>query len=246
MPQPFSMGIAGLTAGIFPAHEYLYSLCADYIVDVPPTCTDLTAISSPEDIADIQKTLPVLSDGQAESLSIQRQLADQLPLFEAFVFHGAAIEYDGKAYLFTAPSGTGKSTHIRLWRTYLGEAVNIVNGDKPILRLSDDGVNVCSAPWAGKEQWQRNCIVPLGGICLLRRGRENRIASVNPADYLSELVSQTYVPKNGNLFADTLTLLDRVCDRVPFYVLDCDISETAVQTAFEAMTGKRYEECAVK
>ena len=100
--------------------------------------------------------------------------------------HGAAIAFDGAAYLFTAPSGTGKTTHVRLWRQYLGSRVTVVNGDKPFLSLEPDGtVRVWGSPWAGKERWQSPISVPLCGVCLLERGTD-RICRLPPEQALAQ------------------------------------------------------------
>lgn len=238
MAETFSIGIAGLTVGLHPLYDYARDYCRDYLV--PDGEPDITAISSPEAIANEQAALPGAAADRLEPLCLYRQIAEQLPAFGGCVFHGAAIEYGGRAYLFTAPSGTGKSTHIRLWREYLGDAVRIVNGDKPVLRLTDAGVNVCSTPWAGKEGWQRNCIVPLGALCLLRRGETDRIRRVAPGDHVSDLLLQTYLPADGDALDKTLTILDEICRRVPVYLLECTMKETAVSTAFKALTGEDY------
>lgn len=241
MAEPFTIGIAGLTADLHPLYEYSHHFCREYLVPAPEGGADIRAVSSPQAIAAEQEAGCKIPDDRAEPLCLYRQIAERLPAFDGFVFHGAAIEYEKSAYLFTAPSGTGKSTHIRLWQQYLGEKVAIVNGDKPVLRLSENGVNVCSTPWAGKEGWQRNCIVPLGGWCILRRGETDRIQRADPAQCLDELLHQVYLPKNGAMLGRTLELLDQVCRRVPLFILECTMKEDAVRTAFEAMTGNRYK-----
>ncbi len=238
MAEPFSIGIAGLTVRMHPLYDHARQFCRDYLTG--DTEADLVAVSSTEAIAREAEDLPDGSPAFLEPLCLYRQIAEQLPAFGGCVFHGAAIEYGGKAYLFTAPSGTGKSTHIRLWAKHLGPAVKIVNGDKPILRLTDTGVNVCSTPWAGKENWQRNCMVPLGGLCLLHRGETDTIRRVTPADYVSELLRQVYLPADGEMLDKTLWVLDEICRQVPLYLLECTMNETAVITAFEGMTGEKY------
>lgn len=238
MAEPFSIGIAGLSVRMHPLYDHAREFCRDYLI--AGGNEDMVAVSSADAIAREMDALPGSSAALLEPLCLYRQIAEQLPAFDGFVFHGAAIEYGGKAYVFTAPSGTGKTTHIRLWAQHLRGAVKIVNGDKPILRLTGTGVNVCSTPWAGKEKWQRNCIVPLGALCLLRRGDTDRIRRITPSKYVSELLRQTYLPENGDMLDKTLTVLDEICKRVPIYLLECTMNETAVIAAFEGMTGEKY------
>lgn len=234
----FHISLAGQTIAVHAQYPFARRFCKDYLTD------DLAAVieasASPEEIRRDMADSAVASEPYAETLGIYRAIAEQLPRFDTFLIHGAAISCGDRAYLFTAPSGTGKSTHIRLWKRYLGERVDIVNGDKPLLRLRDGQVDVCATPWAGKERWQKNRIVPLGGVCLLHRGAENRIRSVAPGDHLDELMRQVYRPARPEALAATLRLLDEVLRRVPLYLLECDISEQAVRTSFEAMTGQAY------
>lgn len=87
---------------------------------------------------------------------------------------------------------------------------------------------------------QRNCIVPLQAICLIQRGKTNRIERVEPKDYMHLVMQQVYLPRNPKALVQTLDLLDRVLQSVPLYLLHCDISEEAVRTSFPALTGLPY------
>lgn len=236
MVQPFCIRIADLTVQLHPLFDATRTYCQDYLVE--NATPDIVAVSSE---AAVEQELSVADPGataeSADNIVLYRQIADQLPHRNAVVVHGAAIEYDGKAYLFIAPSGTGKSTHIRMWKKAFGDATRIVNGDKPILRLTENGVDVCSTPWAGKEGWQRNCIVPLGGICLLRRGETDHIQRAHPLEYFDPVLRQVYCPPHGETLDKTLQVLDTILTRVPFYVLDCTISTQAAEVALKGLTG---------
>lgn len=174
-----------------------------------------------------------------ETLATLRKLAEIFPSYNRILMHGASIEYKGQAYLFTAPSGTGKSTHIRLWKKYLGDDVKIVNGDKPFISL-DEKPLIYGAPWAGKENWHRNCSVPLAGICFVQRGTVNSIRKMESGECLSLLFKQVYIPSDSLAAGLTLELVDSLLKKVPVYLLTCDISEEAVQGSFEALTGLQY------
>lgn len=243
MEKQFYISVAGLTVEMNYLREATRKFCEDYIIDAPAGKADLIATTSPEKIeAEIQLADEPVNRRSAEQLSLFREIAERAPDFGSFLFHGASISYDGKAYLFGALSGTGKTTHIKLWMEFLGEKVQIVNGDKPLLRVRRDGVDVCSTPWAGKEGMQRNCIVPLQAICLLQRGETNHIERVAPKDYLNLIMQQVYIPRNAKALEETLTLLDQVLQAVPVYLLHCNISEDAVRTSFPALTGQPYPE----
>lgn len=176
-----------------------------------------------------------------EYIELHRELARRLSSYDRLLLHGAAIEYGGNGYLFVAPSGTGKSTHIRLWHKLLGKRVGIINGDKPILHVTDDKILICGTPWAGKERWQRNVSVPLGGICLLHRG-ENAIRRVEFSECMEELLREVFIPKEWDGRNRSIGLLEQALIRVPLYELHCDITEKAVQIAFEKLTGECWQD----
>ena len=211
----------------------------EYLVDgVTP---DFSISLSEDDILEEREST---SDNQfsltyLETLASLRKLAEIFPSHKRILMHGASIEYKGQAYLFTAPSGTGKSTHIRLWKKYLGDEVKIVNGDKPFISL-DSKPLIYGSPWAGKENWHRNCCMPLKGICFVQRGTENAIQSIEPSECLPLLFKQVYLPSGIDAAGLTLELVDALIKKVPLYLLTCDMSEEAVKCSFEALTGLPY------
>lgn len=187
------------------------------------------------------KEHPEFTRGYNEGACIYQAIGEQLPLYNRLLMHGAAITYEQDGYLFTASSGTGKTTHIYLWKKYLGEKVDIVNGDKPIIHIEDEQVTVCGTPWGGKENWQKNRMVPLKGICFLRQAKKNQITQVEPGELVGAIMQQVYLPNDEMAAAQTLYLLDKLMRMVPIYVLQCDMSEEAVKCSFEKMTGLKME-----
>lgn len=241
MENRFYISVAGLTVEMNYIRPRMLRFCKDYLIDPPAEGADIVAATSPEKIEEEIKTSedPV-TKYSGEQLSLYRDIAENVPKFGAFLFHGASIAYEGNGYLFGALSGTGKTTHIKLWMQYLGEKVQIVNGDKPLLRVREDGVDVCATPWSGKERLHKNQIVPLKALCLLRRGETNRIEKVEAKDYMNLIMQQVYLPRNAKALNETFDLLDKMLRLVPVYVLYCDISEDAVRTSFTALTGLPY------
>ena len=222
-------------------HPELKDFFKDYLVcDQEP---DFMLSWSREDILSEQDTLSeeTFPEEYLETLTILRKIAEVFPAHNRFLIHGASISYKNKAYLFCAPSGTGKSTHIRLWREYLGADVGIVNGDKPFISLENDMPRIYGTPWAGKENWQKNCDFVLDGICFIQRGTQNRIRKLKPSEIIPLLFKQVYLPKDPLSAGQTLELADILTKKVPLYILECDISEDAVRCSFEAMTNLPYE-----
>ncbi len=237
----FKIKLADLTIDVQSQYPALYDFCEKYRSEDEGSAF-LVSIS-PREIAEERKIMPdpEFSESYLEECAALRKIGDRLPLYNRFLIHGAAITFEDRAYLFTAPSGTGKSSHILMWKKYLGEKVDIVNGDKCILSVAEDEIYVHSTPWAGKEKWNRNRKAKLGGICILRRGRENMISRRKPGEILPELVEQIFWPKQAEAAGRTLELLDSLVNLVPVYLLECDRSEDAVRRSFEALTGYRYE-----
>ncbi len=240
MKDQVYISVAGLTVELNYLHREILRLCGDYVINKPET-VDIVAVSTEEKIQrEINRAQEPVSPVNGEECCLFRDVAEQAPLLGRFLMHGAAISYAGKGYLFTALSGTGKTTHISLWKKYLGDEVDIINGDKPLIHVSEEEVSVCATPWAGKERWHRNCAYPLGGICLISRGVGNRIRRIEPREYLNLLLQQIYMPANPAALTATLDLVDRMLARVPVYLLECDMSEEAVKTSFRAVTGLEY------
>ena len=244
---PFCMRVADLVVRVCPLHAMVGCLCKDYVVDAP-LATDFEIGATQADI-DYERDRATegtdWTDAYLETLAVQRAIANRLPERHRLLVHGAVIEFEGRAYLFTAPSGTGKSTHIRLWRQYLGDAVRVINGDKPFVRIPEhrDELPVAyGTPWAGKEGWQRNDSAPLAGIVLLSRSEPgaSSISLASAALNIDKIMRQVYFPPDADASVLTLDLLDAMLARVPVYDLACDMSEDAVRASFEGLTGLDY------
>lgn len=225
--------LSNLKVNIEHKYDYMSEFCKDYIAKFDDA--DIIAKADDNAIAKEKEMVPLAPIESCESLCIYRAIAEQLPQFDRFVFHGAAIEYGGNAYLFTAPSGTGKTTHINLWRKYLGDKVGIINGDKPIIRVEDD-ITVYGTPWAGKEGYQRNTKETLKGICILKQSKTNSIVRLKNSQAINHLMRQVYMPHNAVSLSKTLALLGQMIEKTPVYELSCDISEDAFKTSYNEMT----------
>lgn len=171
-----------------------------------------------------------------ESTALFRHICKNvLESYNGIFLHCAALKYNGKAYLFTAPSGTGKTTHIRLWMKNLGDRVEVINGDKPILRKKGDDVIVYGTPWQGKENYGSNISATLGGIFLLNRGTENSVEKATVKDSLAFLLSQTLRPYEKENMIKLFELFECIIKNIPIYHLKCTMENQAVQTALSVI-----------
>lgn len=178
-----------------------------------------------------QITLPEDFTGESESVTLLRQLSLLLLTdFDGMLFHGVALNHQGKGYLFIAPSGTGKTTHAKLWERHIPGA-RILNGDKPFIRCADDRITLWGSPWQGKENYGENGALPLAGIFLLSRGEGNGAQTLQPYEALSKMMGATLVPKTAEGTQKVLSLLEKILGCVPVCKLQCNMQPEAAFVA---------------
>ncbi len=177
---------------------------------------------------------PGFSFSELENTAVYRKIAEIMPSFDGFVFHGSAVAVNGKAYLFTAKSGTGKTTHTNLWLKNIDGSF-VVNGDKPIIRVIDGEIFVCGTPWMGKEGMGCNKCVPLKAICILSRGTENKIEKVDFKNVVTNIIAQAYRPKNTEALMKTFKLIEYTGQNTGLYSLYCNMNDDAATTAYRGM-----------
>jgi hypothetical protein len=243
MTTPFTIQIAGQRVAVSALFPSTREYCRDYLTEELP---EFALSISWEDIEwereksareDRVEGHPVrpFSDEYLETLAVYRKLAGKLLACDVLLFHGSVVAVDGQGYLFAAKSGTGKSTHTRLWREQFGERAVMVNDDKPLLKLTEHGVLAYGTPWDGKHRLSSPISVPLRAICLLERGEENRIEPICPQEALPMLVQQTHRPSDPALLQTTLQLIDRLSKSVDFYRLRCNMDPSAARVAYQGM-----------
>ena len=188
------------------------------------------------DTEQILKLNPELTDPElAEYLATGSIFARALPRFDGLMLHSSAVIWQERAYLFSAPSGTGKSTHTEKWIRLFGAAY--LNDDKPALRLVNGTWMAYGTPWSGKHDLSDPRGVPLGGIAVLQRGTENAIRPLGPAEALPFLMSQTSFKLSARQMDRLLPLVDRLLREVPVWLLTCRNDDEAAYISYSAMTG---------
>jgi len=175
------------------------------------------------------------TDPFLERTAIQRKLAEFLFDRDILMTHGSTVAVDGKAYLFTAGCGTGKSTHTRLWRQVFGQRAEMVNDDKPFLKITAEGVLACGSPWSGKHGLDTNITVPLQGICILERDRENRMERISPEEALPMLLHQSYRPLDPEKEPRFETLVKQLAEKTPLWHMYCNMDPSAAEVSHNAM-----------
>ena len=188
----------------------------------------------------LKEQQPHLSEEDCEYLVTGGSFYRQLLNYNGMLLHASAVVRDGKAYLFSAPCGTGKSTHTSIWRKVFPDAV-ILNDDKPALRREDGRWYAYGTPWSGKTDQNLNLRTELAGICLLRRGEENVIRPYGGAKAIHDLLEQTVRPKTPRLLGNLLELLDKLLLEVPVWEMECNMDPDAARVSYGAMSGERNE-----
>lgn len=231
--------VAGLLVRITPVNEGFRDFCRDFIAGGDGREPDIEIVMTQRDIDAERLRSPGgqtgYSDRYIETLAVCRRLSEIMPSFGRFLMHGSAVAVDGKGYLFTAPSGTGKSTHARFWREMLGDRAVMVNDDKPFIGTGV-GATVYGSPWRGKHRLGSNIAVPLKAVCVLGRAAENSIEEITAAEALPTLVRQIYRPDSPAMLAATLGLIDRMTESVRFYRLGCNLDPGSARVSYEMMT----------
>lgn len=179
---------------------------------------------------------PDASDPLIEYMASGAMFYYQLIKHHGLMLHSSAVVVDNEAYLFSAPSGTGKSTHTSHWLKRFSPNAYIINDDKPAIRIFDDGIYVYGTPWSGKNDLSRNVKVPLKGICFLERGPKNEIAPLKSIDAIQSLLSQTVRPSSAEYAELLLGLIDHLVTRVPIYRFLCTPSEDSVDVSYPTMS----------
>lgn len=146
------------------------------------------------------------------------------------LFHAAIVSYQGKGYMFLGPSGTGKSTHARLWLRHI-EGTELVNDDNPVVRISDDGrATVYGSPWSGKTPCYRNVNYPLGAIVLLSQAPYNKIQRLSGIQAYASLVASISGKRWDAAIADGLHWTEnQLASSVPMWHLECLPDAAAAQ-----------------
>lgn len=239
----FLIDIAGQTVAVTSLFESTRDYCRNYLTQRGPA---FSVTVTREDLVFEQEALRqealeegirirIFTDPFLERTAIQRKTAEYLFDRDVLMLHGSTVAVDGKAYLFTAKCGTGKSTHTRLWRQVFGERAIMINDDKPFLRITESTVFACGSPWSGKHGLDTNITVPLQGICILDRGKENQIIRIPPEEALPMLLHQTYCPQAPEKHSRFEALVKQLAQQIPLWHMACNMDPIAAEISHSAM-----------
>lgn len=225
--------IADLNIKINPVYDYCSSRMTPYLTDAETV--DFEICVTDDEISEyIRQSKTHCTRSGAESVLMLTKLCNTiLERFDGFFFHSSSLMFENEAYVFTALSGTGKSTHTALWRKHFGGRVKMINDDKPIIRKHDGSFFIYGTPWMGKSDIGNNIKAPVKAVYILQRGTKNSAVRVRTGDVFKQILEATLIPTDKKNMITLLSLLDEFFTSVPLYLLTCNTDESAVQTAYD-------------
>ena len=226
----FTIKVADVCVEIDNRYGFVEDVCRDYIVRNGEEPAFRVQITSDEVHRMLSGATWNLTAPMAESYLINRALCRKMAEYDAYLFHSAVITYKGKCIAFSGKRGTGKSTHIGLWKDKFGKEVTVINGDTPLLALRDGKLIAYGTPWCGKEGWQTNTSAALDAVVFLEQAKANAITTVGKEEFTHRISEQILPPANRDTADQCVELLHHTVEHVPAYLLKCNMSTTAVDT----------------
>lgn len=212
---------------------------------MPFACCDMPLARVGVSAAEVERLLPLYEEGSTapyvEHMELCTRACDALLPFERAIFHGVAFIWRGQAWLLTALSGTGKTTHYIQWKRQYGSEISIINGDKPVLDFSDEGISVHPSPWRGKENMGSMRSAPLGGIIMLKQGQGNAMRRVEPKEAVAELFMQFLFTRSTPLDVRRVCALEeRLLQTVPVWQLVNRGDEASARLCHDTLAKEMY------
>lgn len=207
-------------------HDREYRLFIDYLTgrpyalykEIDETHIELQFLRS-------EREKLIINEEFLETIAVEKYLLAE----NSMILHSSSILYRRKAILFTAPSGTGKSTQARLWNQYRN--TEIINGDRNILHRNEDGTwKVRGIPFCGASEIHKNVDVPLGAIVRLEQGKTDQIKDRTEMEIFKDLYQESTVnPWNSKAIEQVMDMCHKLSKETKQIKLSCTMHETAVE-----------------
>ena len=227
----FKIKIADIVIDINAFNESTKKYCEDFLSNEN---SDLTIIMSKEDL---ENEKHINEDGKVyaseEISALYRKIADLFIERNIVVFHGSSFKVGNYAFIVTARSGVGKSTHVGLLKKLLGDKLTYINDDKPLLEVNDNNLMLYSSPWNGKERRGNDIKAPLKAVIFLNRGNNTYQQLTNNQEVYFRLLSQIYLPRDKSKREKALKLIDVLLKRVNFYEINVNKEIESASLTYE-------------
>lgn len=223
--------IAGLKTEYAVRGELLGTRSEKYSAEFDSAETDIRIELSDEFLKMKQAKYPHLTPDEHEYMWTGEAFYNKLLNFNGMMLHSSCVEKDGYAYLFSARSGTGKSTHTHLWLENLS-GTRIINDDKPALVYENGAWYVWGTPFSGKTDENVNIKLPVRAIIFLHRSEENKVEKISAAKSVGLLIEQTVKPMQREMAMKMLDMADLLLRSVPVFSLGCNMDPQAAIVAY--------------
>jgi len=151
-----------------------------------------------------------------------------------FVLHASSISHEGKGIVFTAPSGTGKSTHAALWKKYYH--ASILNDDCPVIKFESEKAIVHGTPWSGSNNRALQANAPLSAIVFLEQSERNSICDLTNKEAIPQFLPRVFLPYQNPVLMDTvMQTIEKVIESVPKYLLRCRADREATELVYQCV-----------
>lgn len=206
-----------LIVGFYPETTHYFK---DFLSD-EPAVEQITV--KEKNIKEYKEKYPQFNERQCERAFVKYRMDSILVGYNAFPVHASALAYNDKAFLFTALSGVGKSTHSRRWREAFGDMVTMINDDRPYLKVKNGSVYVYSHPQAGKHGIYTNTHFPVLVIGKLIRDKNNYVKKIPEYQAFPYLAQQSFTMDTPQLTGKILKLIRKIVQIVEFYEIHCNL-----------------------
>lgn len=216
------------------AKEYILNDVKEYEYEVTDSIEELVSWK------DTHSDSIGFSNEYLETLLIHSKIATILSKHNTVIFHGSSLYLDNidNGYIFTAPSGTGKSTHVNILKGLYKDRINYVNDDKPFLSIIENKVYLYGSPWDGKEHRSNNVKSALKGIFIISRSKINFVKVISPIEAINYLIRQIHIPNGIEESNNASDILIKLVKLIPIYILNVDMSNEAGYTSYNIMNKK--------
>lgn len=241
-----TVSVANLNVKINAIYPQTLLFCKPYQIMQPVQAhfsirTSLEEIDSNRNDIMANDPSEVSSGPVVESSLLLQKMSDHMLDYNTVLIHGAVVAINGDAYLFTAKSGTGKTTHVLKWVKDIPGAY-VLNGDKPLI-IVDDKPKACGTPWNGKERIGCNKIVPLKAIVFMDRSEDNFIKKIPSSQAFPLLLGKTHRPKDSEKMKKTIKLLSALTKSVEFYSFKCNnFKNDCLEVSYRTLVGKHNKD----
>ncbi len=227
---------AGMRVKINNKYKSFERLAAEYLADGENFDFEVTV--SDEDIKKERSVAEPevaenFSDGYIEEICIYRKIVEKAHEFNVFMLHGAVFSVSNRCLCLLALSGTGKTTHMRMWRQFLGDKLTVVNGDKPLIKIDGGKPIAYGTPYNGKENYGTKTKAVLTDLCFIERAENNSVERLEKSQALDRVMNQVYLPEDALGTLDVLDMVDKLLGFCNLWLIKCNPTVNAAEVAYK-------------